>query len=291
MSFTLPPPILLKGDAQTAYRDPAVIFHAGLFHLFFTYVDDSEGGPWLFLAETTSADLLNWSKVRLLTPRDKRLNYSSPGNVVRDGDVWVICFQSYCRENGEKYGNANSRLFTMRSADLQTWSAPELLRVKGQNVPQNEMGRMIDPYLLKVNNEWWCFFKQNGVSFSKSKDLKTWSFVGHADAGENACVIPYGSGYRLFSSPDNGIRVMDSDNLINWHTAMDDLTLGQAEWGWAQGRLTAAFVMERPEEMDLPPYLMFFHASQYSEHVAFDSYASIGIAFSDDLNHWYWGHS
>lgn len=291
MNYTLPPPVLLKGDAQTAYRDPAVIFHDGLFHLYITFVDNAEGGPWLFLAETTSPDLKVWSEVRLLTPRDKSLNFSSPGNVVRDGDDWVICFQTYCRENGEKYGNANSRLYIMRSTDLKTWSAPELLKVKGENVPQEEMGRMIDPYLLKVHNEWWCFFKQNGVSFSKSKDLKTWLFVGRADAGENACVVPYGSGYRLFSSPDNGIRVMDSDDLVTWHVVMDDLTLGQADWDWAQGRLTAGFVMESPEGMNLPRYLMFFHASQYSESVAFDSNASIGIAFSDDLNSWYWGQS
>lgn len=291
MSRPLPSPILLKGDAQTAYRDPAVVFHEGRFHLFFTYVDDSEGGPWLFLAETTSADLHAWSQVRLLTPRDKSLNYSSPGNIVRDGADWVICFQSYCRENGEKYGNANSRLFTMRSPDLKAWSAPELLRVKGENVPREEMGRMIDPYLLKVGGEWWCFFKQNGVSFSKSRNLKAWSFVGHADAGENACVIPFGSGYRLFSSPENGIRVMDSDDLITWHPAMADITLGQSDWDWAQGRLTAAFVMESPAGLGLPRYLMFFHASRYPERVAFDSYASIGLAFSDDLAHWEWGRA
>ena len=61
MNYTLPPPVLLKGDAQTAYRDPAVIFHDGLFHLYITFVDNAEGGPWLFLAETTSPDLKVWS--------------------------------------------------------------------------------------------------------------------------------------------------------------------------------------------------------------------------------------
>ena len=133
-------PILLKGSDEIAYRDPAVIYENGVFHLYFTYVDNSEGGPWLFLAERTSSDLIHWSDLRLLTPRDKSLNYSSPGNVIRDGDEWVICFQTYCRENGEKYGNDNCRLFTMRSADLINWTQPELLRVKGPDVPREEMG-------------------------------------------------------------------------------------------------------------------------------------------------------
>ena len=281
-------PILLEGSAETAYRDPAVLYEKGIFHLFFTYVENTPGGPWLFLAECTSSDLIHWSDLRLLTPRNKGLNYSSPGNVIQDGDEWVICFQTYCRENGEKYGNDNCRLFTMRSADLVNWTQPELLRVKGPDVPREQMGRMIDPYLLRAGDEWWCFFKQNGVSFSKSKDLKTWTFMGHADAGENACVVPCGKGYRMFSSPHNGIRVMDSEDLVNWHIAMDDLTLGQNEWAWAKGRLTAGFVMENTQLPSLPRYLMFFHASRYPESVEFDSNASIGIAFSDDLNQWYW---
>ena len=286
--YPLSSPMLIKGDSFCAYRDPAVIFHEGVFHLYFTYVDNSEGGPWLYLAECTSTDLANWSKMRLLTPKDKSLNYSSPGNVIRDGDEWVICFQTYCRENGEKYGNENCRLFTMRSRDLVTWSQPELLRVKGNDVPREKMGRMIDPYLLRAGDEWWCFFKQNGVSFSKSKDLQNWTFMGSAAAEENACVVPHKNGYRLFSSPKKGISVMDSDDLVTWHKAMDDLFLGQDEWDWAKGRITAGFVMENTEIPTLPRYLMFFHASRYTEEVEFDSNASIGIAFSDDLDRWYW---
>lgn len=31
-----------------------------------------------------------------------------------------------------RYGNAAARLWTMRSCDLETWRAPELLREKGR---------------------------------------------------------------------------------------------------------------------------------------------------------------
>ena len=282
-------PQILAGDAHTAYRDPAAVIADGICHLYFTYVLDVPGGPWMHVGECVSRDLSAWSDVRLLTPRDKRLNYSSPGNIVRDGDEWVMCLQTYCRENGEKYGSGHSRVYAMRSRDLVTWSEPELLRVKGEDVPFDQMGRMIDPYLLRAQNSWWCFFKQNGVSFSRSDDLRAWTFIGRSEAGENVCVLPYRNGWRMFSSPENGIHVMDSSDLITWNRAMDDLTLWQASWPWAKGRLTAAFVLRNGGALaGYPEYIMFFHGSRYPESIAFDSDASIGVAFSDDLENWVW---
>lgn len=37
------------------------------------------------------------------------------------------------------------------------------------------MGRMLDPYLFADKDEpgkYWCFYKQNGVSCSYSRDLR-----------------------------------------------------------------------------------------------------------------------
>ena len=283
-------PEILIGDARTAYRDPAAVYADGVFHLYFTLVETPEGEsqPYMFLAHSESADLVHWSAPEKLTQPDRSKNYSSPGCVVRDEEEWVLCLQTYCRENGEKYGNARSRLYTMRSRDLKTWSEPELLRVHGPNVPESEMGRMIDPYLVQADGWWWCFFKQNGVSYSRSKDLKVWEFMGSSSAGENACVVPFEGGYRLFSSPENGIRVMDSADLLHWNVSMPDEYLGQDGWDWAQGRLTAAFVMETGDIAGMPKYLMFFHASRYSEQVDFDANASLALAWSEDLTHWDW---
>ena len=281
-------PRLLIGDAMSAYRDPAAIFHEGVFHLYYTFVDNQPDGPWMYVAESTSTNFEDWTPPRLLTPKDHSLNYSSPGNIVHDGEDWVICFQTYCRENGEKYGNENCRLYTMRSKNLIDWSEPTLLRVKG-DVPFEKMGRMIDPFLIKKEKEWWCFFKQNGISYSKSSDLIHWQFVGHTEAGENPCIIRHGNGYRMFSSPYNGIRVMDSTDLVTWHRVSEDLTLGQSGWDWARnGRLTAAFVMENSALPDLPRYIMFFHATVLDEEKTFDNDASIAVAFSHDLETWFW---
>lgn len=91
----LPSPLLLAGDERHAYRDPAAIYHAGEFHLFYTYnpLPDADGRVYWFTAVSKSRDLRNWTESRLLTPQDQTLNYSSPGNVIRFADHWVRCLQ------------------------------------------------------------------------------------------------------------------------------------------------------------------------------------------------------
>jgi hypothetical protein len=288
----LPSPILFQGDAVTAYRDPTAIYHDGVFRLFFTLVKiDSDGIPWLYTAWSKSTDLQLWSPPQTLTPKDRRLNFSSPGNIVRFGQQWLMCLQTYPRPNGEKYGNETARLWTMRSDDLEHWGPPELLRVKGPDVPQDAMGRMIDPYLLQDKDEparWWCFYKQRGVSMSWSRDLKTWTYFGRADAGENVCVLVDGGEYVMFHSPHNGIGVKRSSDLRTWRDA-GLLTLGQRDWPWAQGRITAGFVLDLRRESRVGRGIMFFHGSgPKDEREMFDNYASLGIAWSDDLVDWHW---
>lgn len=286
-------PILFRGDERTAYRDPAVIYHDGKFHLFYTLVETESAGeaPYLYTAVSVSRDLKEWTSPRKLTPRDRALNFSSPGNVIRFGNEWVLCLQTYCRPNGEKYGNADSRLWLMRSRDLVRWSEPELLRVKGPDVSREAMGRMIDPFLIEDLHSpgtWWCFFKQNGISRSQSVDLKMWSFCGQCDGGENVCIVRDADEYVLFHSPENGIGVRLSNDLLHWREE-GVLTLGQRDWPWARGRITAAFVLDARAVTGIEKYLMFFHGSgPEDERTMFDTHASLGIAWSDDLKHWQW---
>ncbi len=287
-------PIIFRGDATTAFRDPAAIYHEGWFRLFFTVVKiEDDGKPYARTAWSKSRDLISWSEPVPFTPRDPNRNFCSPGNIIRYGDEWVLCLCTYPRPNGEKYGNADARIWTRRSKDLETWSEPELLRVKGPDVPREKMGRMIDPFLLADADEpgkWWCFFKQNGVSRSWSRDLKNWTFAGQTPAGENTCVIRDGDEYVLFHSPANGIGVKRSKDLKQWR---DEglLALGQKSWPWAQGRLTAGFVLDLRKDPTAGKALMFFHGSDFPEEDrrgGFDNFASIGLAWSDDLKNWSW---
>jgi hypothetical protein len=286
-------PVLFAGDETTAYRDPAAIYHHGSFYLYFTFIRLEERETYSYVAWSKSRDLQQWTEPKIITPRDKSLEFSSPGDVVWTEDGWVLCLQTYPRPNGERYGNKNSRVWTMHSQDLEHWSTPELLRVKGPDVSERDMGRMIDPYILKdkdVPGKWWCFYKQNGISMSYSWDLSTWTYAGRTSAGENPCVIVDKGDYVLFHSPANGIGMKRSNDLVNWR---DDglLTLGQKDWPWAYGRLTGGFVLDLRSEPWVGRALMFFHGSQFPEEDprgGFNNFASIGVAWSGDLHEWFW---
>lgn len=286
-------PVLFEGDATTAYRDPAAVFHDGWIYLYFTLVRMEGGTAYSYVGWSKSRDLRVWTPVRTITVRDKGRDFGSPGDVVWVGAEWVMCLQTYPRPHGERYGNGDARLWTMRSRDLEIWGAPELLRVKGPEVAREAMGRMIDPYLFEdkdVAGRWWCFYKQHGVSMSWSDDLATWTSAGRTEAGENPCVIVDGGEYVLFHSPANGVGVKRSRDLKEWRDE-GVTTLGQKVWTWAQGRLTAGFVLDLRGDPGVGQALLFFHGSRYGEEDArggFDTFASLGMAWGRDLRTWTW---
>ena len=292
-------PILFKGDSVTAYRDPMAIFEKGIFYLYFTLTEiEKDGKVFMYTAMSKSKDLIHWSAIKKITPKDQLLDYSSPGNIIRYENEWVMCLQTYPRPGytvSQKvmYGDASSRLFIMRSKDLMNWSKPELLKVKGDAVDEKDMGRMIDPFLLEDRTEkgkWWAFYKQNGASRSYSYDLKHWVYGGHIPAGENICIINKGDEYVMFHSPENGIGVKRSKDLINWRDDAKLIILGQTNWPWAKGRITAGFVLDMGKATSENPYLLFFHGSGPKNELDgdFDKNASIGLAWSNDLVNWEW---
>lgn len=287
-------PIIFHGNDRFAFRDPAAVCHDGRFYLYFTLAETvDDGGYYNMTAMSISDDLANWSEPRVLTPRDRTLNFSSPGNIVLYNGLWVLCLQSYPTPKKEIFGDHSSRIFLMRSTDLINWSDPELMKVKGSHVPVENMGRMIDPFLLPDVAEpgkWWCFYKQDGVSMSFSHDLKTWTYVGRADAGENVTVIRQRDEYVMFHSPENGIGVKRSKRPDKWGTDVQLLTLGQKDWPWSQGRLTAATVIDMTGEPKVGKYIMFFHGdtSEGQRKQAAHGAASLAVAWSDDLTTWDW---
>lgn len=288
----LPSPILFKGDEKVGYRDPLLLWQDGTFHMFFTVGERETDAVYLHLAKSTSRDLRTWTPVRKLTRRDLKINFVSPGSVVRHGGEWLICAATYPQPDRELYGNATARLYLMRSPDLERWSEPELIRVKGPDVPVEKMGRMIDPYLMPDKDDpgiWWCFFKQNGVSMSWSRDLRTWTFAGSAEAGENVCVLVHDGRYLMFHSPHNGIGVKTSADLHQWNDAAPLIMLGQKDWPWARGRITAGYVADLRSVPGIGRYVMVFHGTgPEPEPVKFLTHGCLGIAWSDDLKTWKW---
>lgn len=295
-------PILFRGDSHTAYRDPLLIFENGKFHMFYSYVLEEEDNLiYWYTALSTSTDLQNWTPPRRITPKDQNLNYASPGNVVRVGGEWLLCLQTYPIVNfrrGDKlrFADNRARLFIMRSPDLENWGEPELIRVKGPDVSEKDIGKMIDSFLLRDKDtpgKWWCFYKQNGrVHCSWSMDLRNWT-PGAMDLanGENPCVIVKDGEYILYYSPKNGVGVKRSRDLKNWREEGVPLTFGQADWPWAETRLTAGYVEDLRTVPGVGKYVMVYHASgpgKVRTELQENANAHIGIAWSDDLKSWDW---
>lgn len=296
---------LLSSTETIGFRDPAAIFYGGRCYLYYTHVElDADGWTYMRVGLSISDDLVHWEPPRLLTPRDRRLNYSSPGCVLQIGNEFVMCLQTYptCgNPAGNHFGNASSRIYLTRSRDLLSWSQPELMRVHGDGVSEAEMGRMIDPYIaedVRRKGHYRVFYKQHpkGVphertpqgypveymSFSSTDDLQHFRYEGYTRCGENVCVLPVQDGYRIYHSPQNGIGCLKTHDFLTFEEE-PPLTLGQSAWPWASARLTAGFVLDGTMEPGVHRYLLFFHGD--TPH-SFPFSASLGMAWSRDLNHW-----
>jgi hypothetical protein len=89
----------------------------------------------------------------------------------------------------------------------------------------------------------------------------------------------------MMHSPQNGMRLKRSDDMMEWTDVSGRITLGQTRWPWARGRITAGFLLDcsriRKEKWGL-----FFHASgpRTEDEGDFDRNASIGVAFSSSLD-------
>lgn len=311
----LPGPVLLAGGARTAYRDPLLHWHAGRFRLFCSVVEaQPEGRDRFHVAVTESRDLLSWSPLRAVTdPADAR-NFCGPGGIVRRGGRWVLCLSSYPQPNAH-----DARCWTMASADLNTWQEPRALQLKGPEVPLQHTGRALDPYLFPDKDDperWWCCYKHGGVllgrphglgfggaqippdalllqsmQLSFSRDLEHWTPYAQTDGEENYCVLadPAADEYVLIHSPANGIGIKRSTDLVHWY---DDClyTLGQRQWPWAQGRITAGHLLDLRREPQVGRFLLVFHGAtrRGRSERAHHGEASIGIAWSGDLMRWHW---
>lgn len=279
--------IIFKGNDKYAYRDPACFYKDGIYYLFYTVSE--KDGEYMYnrIGISESTDLKNWTEPRLITEKNFLTNYCSPGNVIEHNGEYILCFTSYPMPfpfKERSWADDNARLFIMRTKDFKTFTEPELLNPKG-DMPVEEIGRMIDPFIIEKDKEFYLFFKQNGVSFSYSSDLEKWEFSGNTKGGENACVIKQGDEYILIHSPENGIGFAKSKDLENWEN-FGFTTLKQDEWEWSANRLTACFAMEAPEGFKYK-YVMFFHGS-VDVFPETHGNATLASAFTDDFKNFYY---
>ena len=279
-------PIIFKGNEKYAYRDPACIFAEGVYHLFFTISEKCDGYMYNFVAHSTSRDLKSFSEPEIITERDKKKNFCSPGDVIRVGDKYRIFVTSYPMPDPFSvrwFADDSARLFFIETEDFVHFSEPERIYPKGKGC--TDEGRMIDPYVIEDKGDVGRFlllFKQNGVSISESRDLVNWKYLGRIDGGENACVVSVGDKYVMLHSPENGIGVKESHDLASWCEVGVFLPKESLE-EWASGRLTAAFAMENPDTSAEYKYIVFFHGSVSDSYPETHGKASLAMYFTNDF--------
>lgn len=140
---------------------------------------------------------------------------------------------------------------------------------------------MIDPFILKKDESFMLFYKQNGISLSVSGDLESWTYMGYTSGGENACVLEKDGGYLLIHSPENGIGLKESADLAVWEDR-GVITLEQENWDWASGRLTAGFAMESCGGTNYK-YILFFHGSRKDSIPETHGDATRACVFTNDF--------
>ncbi len=221
---------ILDRRPNVALRDPALLYRDGRLWCFHTAVEKPGDQFRLYVDVVISDDMIRWTSPRRLT--DSPLSFSSPGNIIRRGDEWILCVQSYPVPPGEEYGSEDSRLWLMRSADLIHWGEPRMIAPQGSRARWSGSRRQIDPYVVEHDGKFWCLYKSSGcLGLLVSDDLGEWSeaamdrpILGPQDTPdgrlvENPCVVPADDGFVLFFSPcgkGRGIGVARSDDLLQW---------------------------------------------------------------------------
>lgn len=275
-------PIIFEGNEKIAYRDPACYYYNGEYHLFFTVSEKENGYMFNYVAHSVSADLKTFGKPTLITEKDRSKNFCSPGNIIEYGGEFLLCVTSYPMPlpySQRFYADDTARLFFIRTTDFKDFSSPERIFPKGRDCA-NE-GRMIDPFVFHDKNEYLLFFKQNGVSVSRSTDLRKWTFMGNMDGGENACILQDDDRYLLIHSPQNGIGIKESPDLKTWKD-VGIYTLEQEHWAFAGGRLTAAFAMPVQNDCGFK-YIVFFHGSRADSYPETHGAASLAYVYTNDF--------
>lgn len=278
--------IIFRGNDKEAFRDPTAVFFDGSYHLFFTKSIKENGYMYNFVAHSVSSDLIHWTEPRVITGKDRLKNYCSPGNIIKYKDELFLCVTSYPMPkpyDEQFYADDTARIYFIKTTDFKSFTEPEIIYAKGgENI--EEMGRMIDPFVLRDKDNpdrYLLFFKQNGLSISESYDMKNWKFIGSSDAGENACVIVKDGKYMLIHSPEDGIGIKISEDLLSWEDR-GVIYLNRKCWDWANGRLTAAFVMESCGKTKYK-YIIFFHGSRKECPPETHGAATLAVAYTDDF--------
>lgn len=271
-------------------RDPAVIIKDNLAYLFFTLFDPVKT-TW-HIAMVTTKDFVKFSPVSIVSPE----GYASPGNIIRHGNKWVLCYQ--------QYRSFPHYICLSYSENLTDWTVPKKIFNTNSENSWNSDGRVIDPYIVQHGGTFYCFYTgstrllSNGAGhnifgLAVSTDLVHWQdktakrplfSVEHdweePDGNENNCVV-YDKSKRkwvmLYSASlvHQKIAYCESKDLINW----EGRTLCNVPvFPSSSLRFGAPFIIEGLSEEGL--WTMIYQGESKDGHV------SLLLLQSPDLINW-----
>ncbi|MCM8818494.1 MAG: hypothetical protein NC915_03325 [Candidatus Omnitrophica bacterium] len=185
-------------DKKNNLRDPACIIYNDTIYLFFTIHNLKDNSVCIGMTRTNN--FIDFDYIKVISP----MGYASPGNVIKVNNKWILCYQQY-----KEFPHYLCFSF---SEDLEIWSEPVKFFNTDKTNKWNIDQRTIDPYIVKDENCWWCFYtgsnrwgKKTGynmIGVAKSYDLLQWEDISKEkpiigvdyewelpDGNENNCVI------------------------------------------------------------------------------------------------------
>ena len=282
----------LDYEPEVTDRDPLLFYNDGIFYCFYAGVEHKNGNFCQYIETVESTNLVEWTNPRRLTT--SKLGFSSPGNIIKIGDYWFMSLQSYPIPEGKEIAGEDARLWYMKSSDLKNWEDPVQLKPEGATSNWSINRRQIDACFVEYDGKCWCLYKNSGcLGLLVSEDFKTWKeaspdrpIISKEETPakrslENPYVFKEGDEFILIYSPcreGRGIGMARSKDLLHWY---DIHHLNFPELPWADNGASAGMVADLRDVCG--KYVMVFHGERKINH---EHSAALGIAWSDDLEHW-----
>ncbi|MGW9413944.1 glycoside hydrolase family 32 protein [Arthrobacter cupressi] len=206
---------------NTWLNDPnGLVFHEGLYHLFFQ--NNPFGNVWgnMSWGHATSPDLLHWTEHPVAIACDETEDIFSGSVVVDHGNTSgfgtadapaLVAIYTSAFKGASEHGGTQAQSLAYSTDAGMTWR-----KYQGNPVLTRNSANFRDPKVFRYQGEQGSFWvmaaveaQQQQVLFYRSDDLKSWDFLSgfgpaNADAGEWECP-------DLFPLPVDG----DPDN-VKW---------------------------------------------------------------------------
>ena len=243
-------------DGQVLTRDPSICYHDGQFHMVWT-------SNWngRVCGYASSIDLVNWSTPVMVTPFAADLSAEDqPGNVWApeihydqvQSNFQIVFSSTTPREKNDGDGSedphgTDHRLYSIRTEDFQTFTAPAVLFDQNFSVIDGQMA-FDDRGTAATDDDRWALVFKREQDAPRGKNLRL-SFNDPAQAGEwttasepvlgpgssirrneqveGPSLVRFGNQWLLYADAftSGHYSLISSPDLADWTDQTDELSL------------------------------------------------------------------